>query len=284
MKRIIPSSYKALYVLMFFCFGFLSSAHAQCLPNLGASSNFVLFTTTGAIGNTGASIITGDIGTNAGAVTGFGLPSVVNGITHIANGATSQASTDLIAAYNQLYALTPTVTNHPASFGTETLFPGIYNVGGAGSVGGTLILDGQGSSSAIFVFKIGGAFTVGAASTITLVNGAMASNVFWLADGAVSMGASTTMSGTLIANGAISMGDGGILHGRLLSTTGAIAVYNVVSDSNGIEIADAVGGTVVANQTICSGYSPDDLILSGSTGSVCQWEKSIDAAFTSPVT
>lgn len=284
MKRIIHYSYQTFYVLMFFYFGLLSSVRAQCLPNLGTSSNFVLFTTTGAIGNTGASIITGDIGTNAGAVTGFGSPSVVDGVIHIANGATSQASTDLIAAYNQLYALTPTVTNHPASFGTETIIPGIYNIGGAGSVAGTLVLDGQGNSGAIFVFKIGGAFTTGAASTITLINGTRASNVFWLADGAVSMGASTTMSGTLIANGAISMGDGGILKGRLLSTTGAIAVYNLLTDSQGIEIADAVGGIVSSNQTICSGYSPADLTLSGSTGSVSQWEKSTDAAFTSPVT
>ena len=283
MKRIIPCPYQAFYFLMFFCFGLLSSMHAQCLPNLGESSNFVLFTSTGAIGNTGTSIITGDIGTSAGAVTGFGAPSVVNGVIHIANGATTQASTDLTAAYNQLSSLTPTVTNHPAAFGTETIFQGIYNVGGAGSVGGTLILDGEGNSSAIFVFKIGGAFTVGAASTIILVNGTKASNVFWLADGAVSMGAYVTMSGTLIANGAISMGDGGILNGRLLSTTGAIAIYNVVSDSVGIEIADAVGGSVTENQTICSGYSPADLTLSGSTGEVSRWEKSSDVDFTSPI-
>ena len=268
---------------MFFCIGFLSSVRAQCLPNLGESSNFVLFTSNGAIGNTGTSIITGDIGTSIGAITGFGAPSVVNGVIHITNGATTQASTDLTAAYNQLNALTPTVTNHPAAFGTETILPGIYNTGGAGSVGGTLILDGQGNSSAIFVFKIGGALTVGAASTITLVNGALASNVFWLADGAVSMGANTTMSGTIIANGAISMADGGILNGRLLSTSGAIAIYNVVSNTQGIEIADAVGGTVFANQTICSGSAPANLTLSGNTGGVSQWEKASDAAFTSPI-
>ncbi len=282
MKRIITSSYQTLYVLIIFL-GFYSSSFGQCLPNLGTSSNFVLFTTTGAIGNTGTSKITGDIGTNAGAVTGFNAPSVVNGFIAIANGATSQASSDLIAAYNQLYALTPTTLSHPPAFGTETLTPGIYGVGGAGSVGGILVLDGLGNSNAVFVFKIGGAMTVGAASIISLVNGTKASNVFWMVDGAISMGAGTTMSGTLIANGAISMGDGGILKGRLLSTTGAIAVYNVVSDVQGIEIADAVGGTVSTNQTLCSGYFPSDLTLSGFLGSVTQWEKSTDTTFTSPV-
>jgi len=43
-----------------------------------------------------------------------------------------------------------------------------------------------------------------------------------------------------------------------------------------------VGGTVSANQTICSGSQPADLTLSGHTGSVIKWEASLDAGFTSP--
>ena len=282
MKRILLCTIKTIYVLIFFCFGLLSSVNAQCLPNLGSASNFVLFTTTGAVGNLGTSYITGDVGSNAGAVNGFEAPSVLNGNVHIANSVTSQASSDLVAAYNQLYAMTPTNTTHAPGFGSETIFPGVYNIGGAGSVDGILILDGQGNSNAIFAFKIGGAFTTGAGATIVLTNGARASNVIWIADGAVAMAANTTMSGTLIANGAISIGDGGILHGRLLSTTGAISIYNTNSQSQGVETSDAVGGTVSSNQAICSGYSPADLILTGNTGSVAQWEKSTDAAFTSP--
>ncbi|AXE21995.1 hypothetical protein DR864_29460 (plasmid) [Runella rosea] len=45
----------------------------------------------------------------------------------------------------------------------------------------------------------------------------------------------------------------------------------------------SVGGTVSAAQTICSGTSPADLTLSGQTGSVVKWQKSSDAAFSSPV-
>lgn len=45
----------------------------------------------------------------------------------------------------------------------------------------------------------------------------------------------------------------------------------------------SVGGTVSSDQTICSGTSPMDLNLSGQTGSVVKWQKSADAAFTSPV-
>lgn len=43
------------------------------------------------------------------------------------------------------------------------------------------------------------------------------------------------------------------------------------------------GGTVASDQTICSGASPNDLILSGNTGLVEKWQRSSDVAFTIPV-
>jgi hypothetical protein len=46
----------------------------------------------------------------------------------------------------------------------------------------------------------------------------------------------------------------------------------------------SVGGAIASAQTICSGSSPADLILSGNTGSVVRWEKSTDAAFPTPTT
>ena len=44
----------------------------------------------------------------------------------------------------------------------------------------------------------------------------------------------------------------------------------------------SVGGAVASPQTICSGLSPANLTLSGQTGTVLKWQKSSDAAFTSP--
>lgn len=46
---------------------------------LGVLETFALFTNNGAVANTGTSIINGNIGTNVGLITGFGLPTVVNG-------------------------------------------------------------------------------------------------------------------------------------------------------------------------------------------------------------
>ena len=48
-------------------------------PNLGAAADFVLFSSIGAVSNTGVSKITGNVGSNSGAVSGFGN---VNGQMH----------------------------------------------------------------------------------------------------------------------------------------------------------------------------------------------------------
>jgi hypothetical protein len=195
-------------------------------PDLGSAAGFVLFTTEGAMGNTGASQITGNIGTHVGAVTGFEPPAIVNGNIYIADDVTLQCSIDLTAAYNQLYNTAATFTDHaPAFGGGETLVPGVYSIAAAGSVAGDLTLDAEGDFNAVFIFKFGGAFTTGAVTTIHLINGALACNVFWQAEGAISMAANTSMKGTLIANnGAISLAAGGILEGRMFSTTGAVAI------------------------------------------------------------
>lgn len=46
---------------------------------LGVLSTFALFTAIGNVTNTGTSVINGDIGTNTGVITGYGLPTIVNG-------------------------------------------------------------------------------------------------------------------------------------------------------------------------------------------------------------
>ena len=74
-------------------------------PTLGRAANFVLFTRTGAVTNTGTSQLTGDVGTNAGSSTGFGN---VNGNMHDNDGASGGASADLLIAYNQLNSAIPT--------------------------------------------------------------------------------------------------------------------------------------------------------------------------------
>jgi LruC domain-containing protein len=195
--------------------------------NLGSIADFTLYSVTGAISNAGISNVTGNIGTGTGAITGFGSPSILNGIIHNGNAVTTQAAVDLKNLIAQINNIATTNSTHAPAFGSETLTPGVYAVGGAGSIAGTLTLDAQGDSNALFIFKIGGAFTTGAGAKVVLINGASADNVFWLAKGAVAMAAPTSISGNLIADvGAVSLGAGGELNGRMLSTTGAVSLYN----------------------------------------------------------
>jgi hypothetical protein len=190
---------------------------------MGTAANFVLFTSVGAVGNTGISQLTGDVGTNVGATTGFGN---VNGVMHNTDAASAQCAVDLLSAWYQLDTTTATFVHLPVLGNGETLYPGVYSLAAAGSLVSVLILDAQGDSNAVFIFKTGGAFTTAASSSVLLANGAVACNVFWKAEGAISLAASTKMKGTLIAhNGAIDLGAGCSLEGRALSTTGAATFY-----------------------------------------------------------
>lgn len=199
------------------------TANAQA-PNLNSAANFDLFTSNGDITNTGNTQFSGSIGTNNGSITGFGtLPNTA----HIQDSFSAECALDVSNAYNQLYATTPSITNHAAVFGGgEILIPGVYNIAGASSLNGALTLNGQGDPNALFIFKIGGAFTTGVYSQIILTNGATADNVFWVTEGAISFATNVSVKGTFIAHaGAIGFGAFAAIEGRALTLAGAITTY-----------------------------------------------------------
>src|ERR1700686_1346192 len=92
-------------------------------PTLGTAANFVLFTTTGAVGSTGISNITGNVGSGAGAITGFGA---LNGLIYKADAVTTQATTDLQVAYDQLNTVVPTFFPGPVLGDGQVLTAGVY--------------------------------------------------------------------------------------------------------------------------------------------------------------
>ncbi|EAR12642.1 hypothetical protein PI23P_08450 [Polaribacter irgensii 23-P] len=138
---------------------------------------------------------------------------------------TSTGVSELNSIYDDIMAIPVTDTTHPLVFGSgETLFPGVYDIPGAASIANSLILDGGGDPEALFLIRATGAFNTGAGASVTLVNGASAKNVFWIADGAIGLGAGTTISGTLFSHGsAVAVAANGIVTGRLLTTSGAIS-------------------------------------------------------------
>lgn len=213
----------------------LIPVYAQCTPPMGAATNFAVFTTIGAISNIGITSIDGDIGSNSGEISGF-ESSTISGTFYNADSFTQSAAMDLAVAFTAFQNITATNTTHAPAFGSgETILPGVYSIGGAGSIAGVLTLDGQNDPSAKFILKFGGAFTSGASASILLTNGAQPNNIYWIVNGAVSLAANTSMSGTIITNAAISIGVGNFLNCKLFSTDGAISTYETILTINGID-------------------------------------------------
>lgn len=232
-------------------------------PNLGASSSFALFTSVGAVNNTGATVVTGDIGTNVGAFNGFPPGTVIDGNMHVANTTSAAAATAVDAVYTYLSGLTGGTTEVAPLGGGQVFMAGIHTVTTAATLNGDLILDGQNNPSAVFVIQINGALTTGVSSNIILKNGASLCNVYWQINGLVTLGSNSTFRGTMVVNGAINLSSGATIIGRGLSKQGAISLNsNIVSVSLP---ATASVITAATATTFCAGGS---VVLSGNNGGV----------------
>ena len=165
---------------------------------------------------------------------------------------TSTAKSELTTLYNALTALSATVTNHAATFGNgETLSAGVYTVTGAVDIAGTLTLNGDADD--LFVFRCTGAFTTAASSTVVLTGGAVAANVWFVAQGAPSTGANSTMRGNMVANQAApSLGAGTTMEGRMFAINGAASLdASFMTTPTGTSTITV--GTILSNFSIFAG-------------------------------
>ncbi|MCW3075911.1 MAG: hypothetical protein JWO32_520 [Bacteroidetes bacterium] len=245
--------------LLALSFLFLSqSFFSQNPPNLGAASGFALFTAVGAFDNVGAgTTVTGDIGTDAGAFTGF-PPGTLIGTSHVADAVSSQAATDVNTAYNYLNSLTCGPVLGVTLGNGQILTPDVYCIGAAATLTGSLVLNGQGNANSLFIIKINGALSTVSSSSVVLINGASLCNVYWQINGKVSLGTNSFFKGTIVANGAIELLSGANLTGRGLSAAGAISLLD-----NTVSIGQApVASTISAGGSIifCEGGT---VVLSG---------------------
>lgn len=221
-NKIMKKILKLAAVAAFMCFN--SQLIAQA-PVLGSVANFALFSSNGAVSNTGLSHLTGDVGTANGSSTNFGN---VDGVMHDADGAAASAAAALTLAYNQLNATISNFFPAPLLGNGQILPAGVYSIGQSAILDNTLTLDGGGNANAVFIFKIQGAFSSTSGAKVVLTNGATACNVFWKVEGLVDLATNTEMKGTLVANNAaIVLNSGVTIEGRALSTTGAVSVSGV---------------------------------------------------------
>jgi hypothetical protein len=255
MKTRLLSTLSAILLLLLPILGFGQA------PNLGVTSTFALFTGTGAFNNTGASYVTGDIGSNVSPITGFPSPGTVVGQTHQIDAVSAQASTDVNVAYGQLSSLSVFTVLGTTMGSGQVLTAGIYHTGAATTINGDLILDGEGNANALFIIKIGGALSTGTFTNIVLRNSASMCNVYWQVEGQFELGQSSVFRGTIIADGAINLLEGSSLLGRGLTRAGAISLHNNVVSA----VLKPTAAVITAGgaTTFCAGGS---VVLSGNAG------------------
>jgi hypothetical protein len=196
---------------------------AQPAVGLGTATSYsVLAGTT--VTNTGPSVISGDLGVSPGsAITGFPPGLVNNGAEHAADAAALQAESDLTTAYNDAAGRTP-VNTVSADLGGQTLAPGVYQASSALSLTGTVTLDAQSDPNAVFVFQAGSTLITASNSTVNLIGGAQACNVYWQVGSSATLGTGTTFVGSILALTSASVQTGATVDGRVLARNGQVSL------------------------------------------------------------
>jgi len=207
---------------------------AMMPPTMGLTSTYALFSSNGAIYNSGISNITGDIGTNLGQATGFD-PLIVNGMIHpMPDMATGMCAGSLLTLYNYLNLLPVNVELlNPLQFGHNLILTAqTYHLNAAAMLTDTLYFDALNDPNAVFCIQISGALTTAAGSRVILKNGAQSKNIFWKIEGACTLSANTFLKGIIVSNnGAIVLESGCALDGAAFTTTGSISIASSTVNS-----------------------------------------------------
>jgi len=196
---------------------------AASVVSLGAADTFAVLGGS-TVTNTGATVVTGDLGVSPGtAVTGFGPGVVLNGSIHMNDALAMQAHADAATAYAQLAGETPTTDLSGMNLGGMILTPGVYHFGTTAQLTGTLTLDTGGDPNAAFHFQIGTTLTTDPSSMITLLNGSSA-NIFWQVGTSATIGVNSVFYGSILADQSITVNSGATINGRAIAINGAVTL------------------------------------------------------------
>lgn len=153
-----------------------------------------------------------------------------------------QAKLDAEALYLSLSpaAMPGGIDPGAGQLGGLTLAPGVYKAASGSFLltGSDLTLDGQNAANPVWVFQTASSLTVGAPGaprSITLINGALAKNVFWRVGSAATINAAGggTMVGKILASAGVSFSTADnvaivTLNGSATSLNASVTVVNTV--------------------------------------------------------
>jgi hypothetical protein len=237
----------------------VGTANAAIVPtvDLGTAEDFsVLGGET--VTNTGPSVLASSVGVSPGtAIVGF-PPGVVQppGTIEAGTPVAAQAQADSTAAY--LDAL-----GRPLNETTTSDLTGLTLVGGvyAGpsksplSLSGTLTLDGEGDPNSVFIFQTDSTLITGPGSTVSLINGAQACNVFWQVGSSATLDTGSTFVGNILALTTITVADSVTVQGRALAQTGEVTLINDTFTQVGCDLSQVTTTTVADTSTTAAATS-----------------------------
>jgi hypothetical protein len=185
-------------------------------------------------------MVNGNLGVSPGsAVTGFPPGVVTGGTIHAADAVAAQAQSDLTTTYNNLAGMACNSNLTGQDLGGKTLTPGVYCFSTSAQLTGTLTLDAQGDSGAIFIFQIGSTLTTASAASVLLINGGSNCGVFWQVGSSATLGTGSAVAGSIVALTSITLNTGASVGGRVLARNGAVTL----DDNNVVLCTGGPGGT-----------------------------------------
>jgi len=199
---------------------------AQPAVSMGVDAPTLAILAGSSITNTGATIITGNIGLSPGTSIGGFPPGIINGTQHINDNIATQAKLDLTAAYNDAAGRTSTeIVTLSGNIGGLTLTPGLYKSTSSLAVSsGDLTFDAKGDANAVFIIQIASSLTATSGRQVILSGGALASNIFWQVGSSATFGTTSVFKGTIMAMQSITFDTGASLDGKALARTGGVTL------------------------------------------------------------
>jgi hypothetical protein len=245
-------------------------------PPLGSAATFAVLGAS-AVTNTGATVVTGDLGVSPGtSISGF-PPGQVTGTVHNADPTSAAAQAAIGTAYG-VAAGEPCDTNLTGlDLGGMTLTPGVYCFDSSAQLTGVLKLDALGSPTAKWLFQVTSSLTTASNAAVVLVNGApggCANHINWQIGSSATVGSGSLFLGNIIANTSITLASGANSTGSLYAHTGAVTMdTNHVSTCSGAIVPPPdlsisttpspgvpTGGSISDSATLSGGVSPSGTV------------------------